>query len=131
MLAVWEHSKHRKRLVKAAGVVRINLVCAPATWDEVRRRCTARYGQLHFPQEASASDVDGLVHVELEGPHLVRLLEETRWGTSAWSLSGVAGRAVFRRVYEAAADVVDEIDLTADQGKPIRDIVLDARRGPE
>ncbi|GAA3832461.1 hypothetical protein GCM10022403_076980 [Streptomyces coacervatus] len=106
-------------------------MCAPATWEEVRQRCTARYGQLHFPQEACASDVDGLVRVELEGPHLVRLLEETRWGTSAWSPNGVAGRAVFRRVYEAAAGVADEIDVPADQGKPVRNIVLDARRGPE
>ncbi|GAA3781614.1 hypothetical protein ACFS5L_14705 [Streptomyces phyllanthi] len=51
-------------------------------------------------------------------------------GTSAWSLSRAAGSAAFRRVYEAAAEVVDEIDLTADPGKPVRDIALDARRRP-
>jgi hypothetical protein len=39
-------------------------------------------------------------------------------------LSGADRRAVFRRVYEAAAEVADEIHLTADPGKPVRDILL-------
>ncbi|MFF5008637.1 hypothetical protein ACFY3G_38110 [Streptomyces phaeochromogenes] len=116
--------------MKAAGVARVNLVCAASTWEELRWRCSSRYGNVHFPQEAEASASDGLTHVELEGPHLARLTQRVFRGSMPWSLEGSAGRALCRRTYDAVAEVVDEIDLAAVQGKPVRDIVLDARIGP-
>lgn len=129
MLGVRELSKHRQRMVKAAGVARVELVCSPATWGELRERCSDSYGFAHFPQEADASTSDGLVHVQLEGPHLSKLMQRTFRGSLLWGLEGGDGRALCRRAYDAAADVVDEIDLSAVTGKPVRDIVLDARLG--
>ncbi|MGP3979484.1 hypothetical protein [Streptomyces sp. KR80] len=50
-------------------------------------------------------------------------------GAMPWSWESTDGRALCRRTYDAAAEVVDEIDLSAVEGKPVRDIVLDARLG--
>jgi hypothetical protein len=120
----------RERLLKAAGVSRVELVCAPATWRVVQHQC--QYGFSHyktFPYEtvAQVPEEDGFLHVELEGADLARLVQRTY--ITRFTMIDAARRAVCRRVWDATGAVLDGIDLEAHDGKQLPPILLDARLG--
>ncbi|MEV5433928.1 hypothetical protein [Streptomyces sp. NPDC052701] len=120
----------RERLLKAAGVSRVELVCAPATWRVVKQHCQYPFSHFkNFPYESThdVPDEDGFLHVELEGADLARLVQRTY--TARFTVIDAARRAVCRRVWDATGAVLDSIDLDAPDGKQLPPIVLDARLG--
>jgi hypothetical protein len=122
---VWK--RKRERLVKASGIARIDLVCAPYTWQEIQVRCAKWFGDVAFPKDGHAATAEGLLRVELTGPQLAQLMERMAGATALVGMESAAGKALCRRVYDAAAAVVDDIDVNAADGKPPRPVVLDAR----
>jgi hypothetical protein len=125
-----DRSLQRERLLKAAGVSRVELVCAPATWRVVKQHCEYPFSHYKtFPYEAShyPPDEDGFLHVELEGADLARLVQRTY--ITRFTTIDAARRAVCRRVWDATGAVLDGIDLEAPDGKQLPPIVLDARLG--
>lgn len=121
----------RERLLKAAGVSRAELVCVPATWRVVEQHCAYSFSHFKtFPYKASHSmpDEGGLLHVELEGADLARLVQRTY--IARFTVIDGARRAVCQRVWDATGAVLDGIDLETPDGKQMPPIVLDARLGP-
>ncbi|MEU5416658.1 MULTISPECIES: hypothetical protein [Streptomyces] len=121
----------RGRLLKAAGVSRVELVCTPATWRVVEQHCGYPFSHYKtFPYKANHSmpDEQGFLHVELEGADLARLVQRTYM--ARFTVFDVARRAVCRRVWDATGAVLDGIDLAIPDGKQLPPIVLDARLGP-
>jgi hypothetical protein len=116
---------HRERLEKAAGVARVELVCAAGTWKRIESFCQAN----HRPglNGVKAAVRDGMVHADLDGPQVAWLLQRSRISGSLIGLEDTAGRALARRVYEATAEVVDGVSLKAIEGKFLPPITLDAR----
>ncbi|MFI6731041.1 hypothetical protein NRF20_44280 [Streptomyces sp. R-74717] len=54
-------------------------------------------------------------------------MEQILWGTLPMAATTPGERALYQRAYDAAADVIDGIDLSAAGGKAVPDIVIDAR----
>lgn len=97
----------RRRLSVAAGIARMDLVCASSVWSSLLNRCVRQPGAVHFFEGMQQPAGAGLVRVRLSGLELSELLDVTarrgRW-------EDLPGRALCRAVYRAAAVVIDELD---------------------
>lgn len=124
----------KERMVKAAGITYLNLVCTPETWSEVEDMCTP--GGAGFAKEiglthsalgpcSSRTREDSLVEVRLTGPQLAEIL----YWTAGKRSSPLAQGALATRVYDEISKSVDRIDLEAKDGAQLKDIVIDARLG--
>jgi hypothetical protein len=103
----------------AAGIARVELICAPSAWSAMLTRCASRYGTVHFADARQQPAGTGLVRVELSGVELSELMDVSARRGRWWSGEDPPGRALCRAVYRAAAAVVDELDAA-----PARDAVL-------
>jgi len=127
VLAIYKaRQAHKKRLIKAAGVATVDLVCADDTWDFIHRICTREYGTAMFKEGAAVRREDGLAEISFSGPALVKLLIRTEW-VRRTHLSSDPDWALSTRIYDAAAEVVDRVDLNTDKGEQLPPIVIDAR----
>ncbi|MGW3929607.1 hypothetical protein ACWECC_16100 [Streptomyces microflavus] len=104
-----EWVRRRRRLRIAAGIARIELVCAPTVWSAVLTRCARRYGTVHFAADMQQPAGAELVRVKLSGLELSELLDVTARTGRWWSREDPPGRALCRTVYRAAATIVDEL----------------------
>jgi hypothetical protein len=117
------------RLVKAASVSSVNLVCHKDTWAFVDSRLRNSTGY----RPLSAGDVThkprNMVEVHISGPNLVTsLIVMGRLSASSWSYIG--DRAIATRVYDAASEIVDSVDSNRNSETPVPPIVIDAEVGP-
>ncbi|MER5615446.1 hypothetical protein ACFYY1_30080 [Streptomyces sp. NPDC001890] len=104
-----EWVRRRRRLNVAAGIARIELVCAPSVWSAMLTRCTRRYGTVHFAEGMQQPVGAGLVRVELSGLELSELMDVAARRGRWWSREDPPGRALCRTAYRAAAAVVDQV----------------------
>ncbi|MCQ8835796.1 hypothetical protein [Streptomyces malaysiensis] len=125
--------KHRTRLEKAAaGVAKVDLLCTALTWRMLRVQAASQFSTVKFPGEAKQGTTDkAMVRVPLTGPQLAQFMERTLWGTLPMVAATPGHRALYQRAYDAAASVVDGVDLSAAGGATAPDIVIDARIGTE
>ncbi|MFI2241188.1 hypothetical protein [Streptomyces chrestomyceticus] len=123
--------KHRERLLKAAGVASVDLVCAGDTWRAVHFQCARSRDIVPLPSRNAGGEGQDLQPVSLTGPQLALVLTKLFRGARRYSVAHPHERAVYQRVYDAAAAVLDQVDLKAAQGKPIPPIVIDARLASE
>lgn len=120
--------RSRRRLDVAAGIARIELVCAPSVWSAMLARCAGRYGTVHFAEGMQQPAGAGLVRVELSGVELSELMDVAARGCRWWSREDAPGRALCRIVYRAAAAVVDQLGRGRIAGVTIPPITLTAGR---
>ncbi|MCX4826416.1 hypothetical protein OG883_43030 [Streptomyces sp. NBC_01142] len=80
-----EWVRRRRRLNVAAGIARIELVCAPSVWSAMLIRCARRYGTVHFAEGMQQPAGTGLVRVALSGLELSELMD--------WRLEKAVGEA--------------------------------------
>jgi hypothetical protein len=123
--------KHKDRLVKAAGVASVDLVCAGDTWRAIYTQCARLNDIVPLPDRDAGGEGQDLQPVSLTGPQLALMLTKLFRGARAYSVAHAHERAVYQRVYDAAATVLNEVDLKEAEGKPIPPIVIDARLGSE
>jgi hypothetical protein len=124
-----EWVRRRRRLSVAAGIARIELVCAPSVWSAMLTRCARRYGTVHFAEGMQQPAGAGLVRVELSGLELSELMDvAARRGR--WWREDPPGRALCRTVYGAAAAIVDEVGPGRLDGVTIPPITLSAGARP-
>lgn len=103
-----------QRLKKAAGISEVDFICHKDTWEWI----TAQRRWL-----PEANDAEGpMVHLRLSGPDLARVLQVC-WFLKTLFL-GVS-RALARRIYDAIAEVIDQVDPAAKDGTPVPPIVID------
>ncbi|MGW0199658.1 hypothetical protein [Nonomuraea sp. NPDC003201] len=114
---------HRERLVTAAGISSVNLICHRDTFAFIRHETVV----LHHVQLPPASD-GALIKVPLSGPKLVKVLTALK-SVCTDPFRGSGDRAVATRVYDAVAEIVDTVDRAATSGTPVPDIVLDDKVG--
>ncbi|MFI6530766.1 hypothetical protein [Streptomyces uncialis] len=123
--------KHKERLVKAAGVASVDLVCAGDTWRAIHSQCARRNDIVPLPGREASGEGRDLQPVGLTGPQLALMLTKLFRGARGYSVAHPHERAVYQRIYDAAAAVLDQVDLKEAEGKPIPPIVIDARLGSE
>ncbi|WP_234324795.1 hypothetical protein [Streptomyces albus] len=123
--------KHKERLVKAAGVASVDLVCAGDTWRAIHSQCARRNDIVPLPGRDAGGEGRDPQPVGLTGPQLALVLTKLFRGARSYSIAHPHERAVYQRVYDAAAAVLDQVDLNEAEGKPIPPIVIDARLGSE
>ncbi|MGW9618741.1 hypothetical protein ACWGUP_27120 [Streptomyces diastaticus] len=121
--------KHKARLLKAAGVASVELVCAGDTWRAIHAECAHRFDTVPLPGRDAGGEGMDLQPLVLTGPQLALVLTRLFRGARAYSVAHPHERAVYQRVYDAAAAVLDQVDLNDAEGKPIPPIVIDARLG--
>lgn len=121
--------RRRRRLNVAAGIARIELVCAPSVWSAMLTRCARRYGTVHFAEGMQQPAGTGLVFVELSGVQLSELMDVAARRGRWWSREDPPGRALCRAVYRAASAVVDELGPGYDTCVTIPPITLSAGAG--
>ncbi|GGX50049.1 hypothetical protein [Streptomyces chartreusis] len=120
--------KHRTRLVKAAGVAKVDLVCTALTWRLLRTQARSQWSTVAFPGDAKeGTDDREMLRISLTGPQLTQLMERTLWGTLPMVAATPGERAVYQRAYDAVATVIDGVDLAIADGAEVPDIVIDAR----
>ncbi|WP_435058035.1 hypothetical protein [Streptomyces sp. bgisy060] len=124
-----EWMRRRRRLDAAAGIARVELLCAPSVWTSLLTRCARRYGTTHFADGMQQSAGAGLVRVELSGLELAELMDVAARRGRWWSREDPPGRALCRAVYQAAAASVDQL-VTGQSGKAIPTITLTAGARP-
>lgn len=100
----------RRRMNIAAGIARIDLVCAPSVWSSLHTRCARQHGAVHFAEDMQQPAGAGLVRVRLSGLELSELLDVTARRGRWWSQEAPPGRALCRAVYRATTVFVDELD---------------------
>uniref|UniRef100_A0AAU3I9X0 Uncharacterized protein n=1 Tax=Streptomyces sp. NBC_01393 TaxID=2903851 RepID=A0AAU3I9X0_9ACTN len=123
---------HRTRLEKAAGVAQVNLLCTALTWKLLRVQAATQWSTVKFPGEAKEGTKDGeMLRIPLTGPQLAQLVERTLWGTLPMSAQTPGHRALYQRTYDAAAAVLDGVDLSVADGAAVPDIIIDARIATE
>jgi hypothetical protein len=124
--------KHRVRLQKAAGVAKVDLLCTALTWGLLRDQARSQFSTIAFPGPAEKGTPDKeMLRVPLTGPQLAQFMERTLWGTLPMAASTAGHRALYQRAYDAAAAVIDGVDLSAADGAAVPDIVIDARVAPD
>ncbi|GAA2500601.1 hypothetical protein GCM10010406_41380 [Streptomyces thermolineatus] len=123
--------KHKERLVKAAEVASVDLVCAGDTWRVIHSQCARRHDIVPLPGRGAGGEGRDLGPVGLTGPQLALMLAKLFRGARIYSVAHPHERAVYQRVYDAAAAVLDQVDLKEAEGKPIPPIIIDARLGSE
>jgi hypothetical protein len=124
--------KHRTRLEKAAGVAQVDLLCTALTWRLLRTQARSQFSTMQFPGAAKEGTSDKeMIRVSLTGPQLAQFIERTLWGTLPMAAGTPGERALYQRAYDAAAAVIDGVDLSAADGPAVPDIVIDARVGTE
>ncbi|MFF3277423.1 hypothetical protein ACFYWU_41870 [Streptomyces chrestomyceticus] len=117
--------KHRERLLKAAGVASVDLVCAGDTWRAVHFQCARSRDIVPLPSQNASGEGQDLQPVSLTGPQLALVLTKLFRGARRYSVAHPNERA------DAAAAVLDQVDLKDAQGKPIPPIVIDTRLASE
>ncbi|MFJ9580792.1 hypothetical protein ACIRQF_30930 [Streptomyces sp. NPDC101191] len=122
--------RRRRRLNVAAGIARIELVCAPSVWSAMVARCSRRHGTVHFSEDMQQRAGAGLVCVALSGVELSELMDVAARRARWWSREDPPGRALCRSVYRAAVAVVDELGTGHRAGVPIPSITLSAGASP-
>lgn len=125
-----EWVRRRRRLNVAAGIARIELVCAPSVWSAMVARCARRYGTVHFAEGMQQPAGTGLVCVELSGVELSELMDVAARRAHRWNREDPAGRALCRSVYRAAVAVVEELGTDHNAGVPIPSITLSTGASP-
>lgn len=123
---VKERRLHKERLVKAAGVTTVPLVCTDDTWTFIHSQSVSGVSGVAFEKGAAKRRDDGLVEIPFSGPKLVKLLTALRSTHSAYMISHPHW-ALSKRVYDAVGEVIDQIDLAQPDGKQLPPIVIDAR----
>jgi hypothetical protein len=124
--------RHRTRLEKAAGVAKVDLLCTALTWRLLRIQAATQWSSVKFPGEAKdGTSEDEMLCIHLTGPQLAQLMERTLWGTLPMAANTPGYRALYQRAYDAAASVIDGVDLSAANGAAVPDIVIDARIATE
>ncbi|MFB9194377.1 hypothetical protein ACFFWA_15440 [Actinomadura verrucosospora] len=125
--------ERQERLDKAAGVASVEVVCHADTWDFVRTKAPRFEGRPFSFFSGTGDrldpepDADGLVHITLSGPNLVKLLD---WMWSASQSTDPVERALAKRIYNGAAAVVDTVDPSVQPGLALPPIVIDDRVPP-
>lgn len=104
-----EWVRRRRRLNVAAGIARIELVCAPSVWSAMLSRCARRYGTVHFAEGMQQTAGAGLVRVEMSGVELSELMDVAGRRGRLWGREDPPGRALCRAVYRVAVAVVDQL----------------------
>ncbi|WP_276112784.1 hypothetical protein [Streptomyces tropicalis] len=123
-----EWMRRRRRLDVAAGIARIELLCAPSVWASLLTRCARRYGTAHFANGLQQPAGAGLVRVELSGLELAELMDVAARRGRWWSLEDPPGRALCRSVYQAAAASIDQLGpVEADTAVPPITLTAGAR----
>jgi hypothetical protein len=123
----------RRRLTQAAGIATAVLVCHPETWAEIQALAGALQPKRAINGTPGTKADDGLVEVALSGVALATLMQamhEVRSATDAGDVPFTRrfpphDRAVARRVYLAAAKVVQRV--ASEPGTVPPRIVLDDR----
>lgn len=123
--------KHKQRLVKAAGVASVELVCTGDTWRTVHYQCIDRHDVVPLPDRDVGGDGRDLQPISLTGPQLALMLTRLFRGMRDYATAHPHERAVYQRVYDAAVAVLDQVNLKEAEGKPIPPIIIDARLGSE
>lgn len=119
-----EWVRRRRRLQAAAGIVRVELVCAASVWSAMSLRCARRYGVARFAEDMQRQAGAGVVRVELSGLELSELMDVAARGSRWWSRGGPADRALCCTVYRAAASAVDEVGSSRGEGVRILPVPL-------
>lgn len=125
-----EWVRRRRRLNVAAGIARIELVCASPVWSAMVTRCARRYGTVHFAEGTQQPAGSGLVRVQMSGVELSELMDVAARRGRWWSREDPPGRALCRAVYRAASAVVDALDPGHDAEMTIPPIALTAGARP-
>lgn len=114
-------SGHEERLNKAAGLASFNITCTQDMWD--RTRLTADR-QTDSHEDAKPRKLDGtagkrgLVEITLSGPQLVDYLKTLEDDIDGNLFADSSREQLSRRMYDAIAPVVDQIE----KGKPPTEI---------
>jgi hypothetical protein len=126
--AAWEAHRARceERLVKAAGISWVSLVCHRDTWDFICRMVQSD-GVVFGPRLTSQDPVvpleNGRVRVTLSGSNLVKVLAHS------WEISGsgyLAKQSVIAmRIYQLVAAAVDAMDPDTTEKNPPPPILID------
>lgn len=107
----------QERLSKAAGIVRVDLICHRDTWGFIEG-WTFPVGEIGPPPEQAT-----LIKVPLYGPELVRIMTAMRFTGDKIA----SERAMASRVYDAIIEVIDRVDpadrfvlphIVIDDGRP-------------
>ncbi|MFH0246006.1 hypothetical protein ACGRHY_27140 [Streptomyces sp. HK10] len=98
-------TRRRRRLDVTAGIVRIELLCAPSVWASLFTRCAHRYGTAHFADGMERPDGTGLARVKLSGLEIAELMDVAARRGRWWSRENPPGRALCRTIYRAATSV--------------------------
>lgn len=125
-----ERRAHRERLIKAAGVSTVPLVCNDDTWTFIHQQCTTGLSPVNFAKDSAKRREDGLVEIPFSGPKLVKLLTQVRITANA-VLTSHPSWAVAMRVNDAVGEVIDQVDFTKPDGERPPPIIIDARLTPQ
>ncbi|GAA4923332.1 hypothetical protein HD597_000390 [Nonomuraea thailandensis] len=115
---------HQERLVTAAGISSVNLVCHRDTFVFIQDADVVLRQRVRLP----AAGDETLIKVPLSGPNLVRVLTTLR-SICNDPFRNSGDQAVATRIYRAVAQIVDTVDRAATSGTPVPDILLDDRVG--
>jgi len=116
---------YEARLVKAASVSSVNLVCHKDTWAFIDGFTRNNTGYRPPSADDHTRKPGNMVEVHISGPNLVTILI-MMGRVSASSGNYVGDRAIATRVYDAVTKIVDAVDPARNSGPPVPPIIIDA-----